>query len=147
MRRGIRISVHGNAPAFGFSIMITCSFGVVSMLRVPATLLDVFLFGTAAALGLALLEGLVSRGFRDRLDEPPEQVELLGTAMNFLSVAAGVGVAAVTASLVIGTPAWPLAGFLAASAYVLAESAEITLAERIQARRGDTPAEPADEGL
>ena len=125
--------------------MITCSFGVVSMLRVPATLPDVFLFGTAAAIGLALLEGLVSRGFRDRLDEPPEQVELLGTAMNFLSVAAGVGVATVTAWLVIGRPAWPLAGFLAAITYVLAESAEISLAERVQARRGDAQVEPSDE--
>ena len=112
MRRAIGTSVHGNAPAFGFSIMINCSFGVVSMLRVPATLPDVFLFGTAAALGLTLLEGLVSRGFRNRLDEPPEQVELLGTAMNFLSVAAGVGVATVAASLVIGRPAWHARGFL-----------------------------------
>jgi hypothetical protein len=143
MRRAIGTSVHGNAPAFGFSIMITCSFGVVSTLRVPATLPDIFLFGTGAALSLALLEGLISRGFRDRLDEAPEEVALLGTAMNFLSVAAGVGVATATAYVVVGMASWPLAGFLAATVYVLTESAEILLAQRVQARRGDPEAEPS----
>ena len=146
MRRAIGTSVHGNAPAFGFSIMITCSFGAVSTLRVPATLPDMFLFGMAAALGVALLEGLVSRGFRDRLEEASEPIQLLGTAMNFLSVAAGIGVAATTAWLVIGKPAWPLAGFFAATAYVLAESAEVQLAQKVQAKRGDVRCEPPEEG-
>lgn len=143
MRRAVGTSVHGNAPAFGFSIMITCSFGVVSTLRVPPTIPDIFLFGIGAAVSLALLEGLVSRGFRDRLDEAPEEVQLFGTAMNFLSVAAGVLVTLATAWLVTGVLAWPLAGFLAAMAYALTESSEIMLAQRVQAKRGDEEAEPA----
>jgi hypothetical protein len=144
IRRAVGTSVHGNAPAFGFSIMITCSFGAVSTLRVPATLPDILLFGIGAALSLALLEGLASRGFRERLDEDPQHVQLLGTAMNFLSVAAGVGIAIATAGLVPGGSAWPLAGFLAALAYAATESAEIMLAERVQARRGRARLELGD---
>jgi hypothetical protein len=143
IRRAVGTSVHGNAPAFGFSIMITASFGVVSTLRVPPTLTAIFLFGIAAALAVGLFEGVITRGFRERLDEAPQEVQLLGTAFNVFSVAAGVGVAMGTAWLVVGLIAWPLAGFLAAMAYVATESVEILLAGRLQAKRGDEEAEPA----
>src|SRR5918998_6601452 len=137
VRRAVGTSVHGNAPAFGFSIMITASFGVVSSLRVPPTLTAIFLFGIAAALAVGLFESAITRGFRERLDEAPQEVQLLGTAFNVFSVAAGVGVAMGTAWLVAGLIAWPLAGFLAAMSYLATESVEILLAGRLQARRGD----------
>jgi hypothetical protein len=63
--------------------------------------------------------------------------------MNLLSVAAGVLIAMATAWLIAGVMAWPLAGFLAALTYVLTESSEILLAQRVQAKRGDEEAEPA----
>ena len=144
VRRAIATSVHGNAPAFGFSIMITVSLGVASTMRLPPGPAEMALFGVSAAIGVSVLEGAVSRGFRDRLDEAPQEVQLLGTAMNFLSVLAGVGTAAASAWLVPGVPGWAFAGFLAAVAYVLTESAEILAAQRLQASAGDPDAEPSD---
>jgi hypothetical protein len=75
--------------------------------------------------------------------KPLRKFKLLGTAFNVFSVAAGVGVAMGTAWLVVGLIAWPLAGFLAAMAYVATESVEILLAGRLHAKRGDEEAEPA----
>ncbi len=137
--------MHGNSPAFGFSIMVTVSFGVLSTSLAPPAVVDMLLFGVAAAVSVALLEGLVSRGFQRRLDEAPEEVRLLGTAMNFLSVGAGVGAAILIGPLIGPRLGWPAGGFLAASAYLIAESVEILLAQRLQAARGDREAEPAAE--
>jgi hypothetical protein len=66
---------------------------------------------------------------------------MLGTAQNFLSVAAGVGVAIAAGELFGGIPVWAATGFAAATVYVLAESLEIAAAERVQHLRGDRQAE------
>ena len=134
-------SVHGNATAFGFSITITVSFGVLNRLEGSPTLLELLLYGVAAALAVALLEALVTYGFRRRAGEAPSEVQMLGSAMNALSVAAGIGAAIGLAKLIDGTAAWPAAAFVASTVFILVESAEVRLAEAIQRLRGDPDAE------
>ncbi|MBB4662137.1 hypothetical protein [Conexibacter arvalis] len=139
--QAVATSVHGNATAFGFSIMITATFGALTTIEGSGTVAEILLFGVGAALSVALLEGIVSRGFRVRSRVAHAEVRLLGTALNVASVSAGVGAAIGTAELVDGAAAWPLASFAAALVYVVVESAEIGLAELVQKARGDTQAE------
>lgn len=134
-------SIRGNSTAFGFSIMITISFGALQRLTGNPSVGELLAFGVAAAIAVALLEGAVSRGFVRRVGSAPPEVSMLGTALNFASVAAGVGAAIGVGELWTGFGAWPVAGFCAAVAYVVAESAEMLLAERLQRRRGDADAE------
>lgn len=134
-------SVRGNSTAFGFSIMITISFGALQSLAGSPSLTELLAFGVAAAIALALLEGAVSRGFVRRVGSAPAEVAMLGTAMNFASVAAGVGAAIAVGELWTTFGAWPAGAFCAAVAYVLAESAEMLIAERVQRSRGDPEAE------
>lgn len=138
-------SVRGNSTAFGFSIMITASFGALTTLRGSANLLEILLFGVAAAAVVAALEGVVTRGFRRAVSEAPSEVRMLGTAMNFASVAAGVATAMGIGEIVGGVAAWPAGGSAAAAVYVLVESAELLLAEGIQRLRGD-PSAGEEEG-
>lgn len=140
--RAISTSVRGNSTAFGFSITITVSFGTLSQLLGKPSLLEMLLFGVAAATSVALLEGAITRGFRAHLSGASQEVQMLGTAMNFASVAAGVGAAIAVGELFGGVPAWPVGAFLAATVYIATESAEILVAERIQSLRGDPQAEP-----
>ncbi len=137
MGRALSTSVHGNSTAFGFSITITASFGVLTNLRGSPGLLEILLYGIAAAIAVAVLEGVVTRGFRRRASRAPSEVQMLGTAMNFASVAAGVASAMAIGEIVGGAVAWPAGAFCASAVYVLGESSEVLLAEGIQRWRGD----------
>jgi hypothetical protein len=140
-------SVSSNATAFGFSITITISYGAIQSTDGSPSLLNLLLYGLAAASAVGLLEGLVTQGFRERVGTLPPEVAMMGTAMNVGSVAAGAGGAILCGELLDGFPVWPLAGFMAAGVYVLAESAEVLLAEMIQKARGDADADhESDDG-
>lgn len=110
------------------------------------TVLEMFLFGIAAAVAVALLEGIVSRGFRVPVGENPLEVRLLGTAMDFASVAAGIATALGVGELLDDAEVWPVAAFLAVLVFIAAESVEFFLAERIQAARGDPRARGSQGG-
>lgn len=142
--RAFGTSIRGNSTAFGFSIMITASFGMVSHIDGAPSVLELLLFGVGAAVAVALLEGGVTRGFRAAIEQTSQEVRMLGTAMSFASVAAGVAAALGAAEILDGTVVWPVAAFAAAMAYVVAESLELLLAEEIQAARG-APVKEAQE--
>jgi hypothetical protein len=142
----ISTSTIGNATAFGFSITITGSFGVVQTIVGNPTVVQVLLFAVAAALVVGGLEGAVTRGFRERVGAVPPEVAMLGTAQNFISVVLGIGAAAGIAAIIDGGAAWPAAGGLSILVFLAAESAETLVAEVIQRRRGDPEASKEREG-
>jgi hypothetical protein len=87
----ISTSTLGNSTAFGFSITITGGFGVIQTVIGSPTMVQVLLFAVAAAAVVAVLEGLLTRGFRVRVGTVPAEVAMLGTAQNFIPVALGIG--------------------------------------------------------
>lgn len=139
-------SVSSNSTAFGFSISITVAFGVTQSLNGSPTMVELLLYGIGAAVAVGLLEAIVTRGFRRRVGSVPPEVSMLGTSMNLLSVAAAVGTAVGVADLVDGTATWPITGFAIAMVFILAETTEILLAERVQRRRGNPEAERERSG-
>jgi hypothetical protein len=141
----IGTSLRGNSPAFGFSITVTGSFAMLQTLAGSPTVVQILLFGVSAALTIGIVEGLVTRGFRDPLGVAPAEVRMLGTAQNFVSVAAGLAAAAGVGALLDAGGAWPLGACAATSAFLVAESAETLLAEWVQRRRGDPEAERAED--
>ena len=140
-RTAVSTSTSGNSAAFGFSITITGSFGVLQTVLGSPSVPRVLLFAVAAALTLGSIQAVVTRGFRDRTGMAPPEVAMLGTAQDFLSVAAAILAVAGTAALVHGWPGWLLGGAVAALVFLAAETAETLLAEVVQRRRGDPEAE------
>lgn len=138
--RALAGAIRGNSTAFGFSITITVSFGIMQRLEGSGSLLDLLLFGLAAALAVSMITGAVTRGFRYRIKPLVSEVSMLGTAQDFLSIAAAVGAVAATGELLDGLPAWLAAGFVSATTFVLVESVEFMVAERVQRLRGDREA-------
>jgi MFS family permease len=133
-RRGLSTSVVNNASAFGFSVMITAGYGMLSHFHSHPRVPNVVLFAFGAVIGIAVIEAMVSRGFRLRPHSHPEEVVMLGTAANLVSVAVALGVFYVSGRFLPELVAWPVAPLLAAAAYVLVEAFELAVAEGVQER-------------
>jgi hypothetical protein len=134
--RGLGLSTRNNSLAYGFSVAITGSFGVLDRLAGTSTVGDVFLFVAGACLPFVLLNAIVTRGFRRRVEREPPMVVAVGTSFSIISAASGVGAAAVLGWALTGSLAW-LAGSLGAScAYLLTAALEIALGRGLHAVAG-----------
>ncbi|HZD65563.1 MAG TPA: hypothetical protein VE152_05665 [Acidimicrobiales bacterium] len=126
MIRGLTGAVTGNAQAFGFSITVTVTYGILSAARSPS-LAETVGFALSAVAAFSLLNLLVSRLVR--LDRPIQgtRAVLIGTATDFLAVGAGVAVAIGVRLGVGGWGSWVLAPFGSGLVYVVVQSLELTL--------------------
>jgi hypothetical protein len=93
--QGIRTSLQNNVSAYGFSVMITASFGVLNATIASPSVVDVFAFLGGAVTGVSILDGLVTRGFRSSFRREKSDVIALGAALGYVSVGLSVGTTAV----------------------------------------------------
>lgn len=134
VRRGLRRAVRSDATAFGYSVLITATFGAVSLQVGGMTVPRLFAFVVGATLGFALLEAVASRGFQVRIREERSDVVLIGTALAPVSVSLGLGAALGAIALVGGTWAWGLAPCAATGTYVVMAGAQMAMARRYEER-------------
>lgn len=135
----MRGSVRNNASAFGYSLMITTSFGLVNTFAGSSGLLRIFLFLFGAATAFIAVEAYVSGGFRRRVGSEPSNIVVLTGAMNLLAVAAGASAAAASAQLP-GIASWAVGGFAATLVYLLVDGVDVLLA-RLTAERTEESAD------
>ena len=132
---GLRTSVRTNATAYGFSIMITASFGVTTVLEVRPVAGDIFLFAFGAVAGFAAVQLGATRGFHaEETGGDRTSVLLIAALLSIASVQAGVGAAALVAWLGAGWYVWVTAPFAASAAFLLVNGAEFALAEEEEER-------------
>lgn len=130
--RGLNASVSDNAQAFGFSITITVSFGVVSVIHPGPSLPDLVGFALAAVAAFSLLNLVVARLVRSDVDvNASTRAMLIGTATDFVAVAAAVGAAIGISEGVHGWIVWELAPFGAALLYVFVQAIELAVGQRL----------------
>lgn len=134
VRRGLRRAVRSDATAFGYSILITSTFGVVDLQVGDPSVLRLFAFAVGATLGFAVLEAVASRGFRVRIREERSDVVLVGTAFAPVSVSLGLATALGAVAVVAGTWAWFAAPCAATVVYVLVAGAQLAAARRYEER-------------
>ncbi len=132
--RELQASLRNNSSAYGFSIMITASFGMLVQALGEPSVTDVFLFAAGGVAAFSVLEAAATAGFRHRTHAERPDVVALGSAFSFLSVGAGVGIAALAGHLLTTGVAWPLGSFAASCTYLLIVAAEMLLARRLQER-------------
>ncbi|MEY8038006.1 hypothetical protein AB8O55_01215 [Saccharopolyspora cebuensis] len=141
---GLQTAVIDNSAAFGFSIMITSSYGALNQLVGSPSLADIVGFAMSAAAAFTLLQAVTTRGFRRRLGAAPRAVVLLGTAFDIVSVALGLGMAVLVALTVPRGAAWPVAALLAVLVFALSQAVELMIAARLERLRGEPGAEDPD---
>ena len=135
IQRGVRTSVRNNISAYGYSVMITAAFAVLSASLGSPPVGDVFLYAGGAVAGVTVVEGVASRGFRVPMRGEPSDVIALGSSFSFASVGLSVGAAALAAPIVPTWAGWLLGSFAASAFYVVASGIEMALARAAQKRR------------
>jgi len=128
--RGLRSAARNNASAYGYSVTITATFGILSLVTGTTTVLEIFAFAGGAVLAYALVDAVASGGFRHGpRDEEPSEVTALGSSVSFVAVGMALAIALVEAQLVGSWAAWPLGAFSATVICLLLLALEIGLAE------------------
>jgi hypothetical protein len=135
--RGLHASARENVSAYGYSVTITASFGLLSVTEGSPGVLAIFLFAAGAILAVALVEAIASGGFRHRLEEEPSRVRALGGSISFPSVGLALAAILLVGYLVSGLLAWPLGSFLATLLFLLVFALELGLAELLSGRPRD----------
>lgn len=135
--RGIRTSIRYNAAAYGYSAMITATYGALTAIDRAPRIFELFLFVLGAAAAFAITEALGSNFFRDRVRGDQAEVVVLGSAFSFISLSGGLAGACAVGWLVDPWPSWALGSFAATSLYLLLLGVELALAERAERRQHD----------
>lgn len=129
--KGLRTSIQENSTAYGYSVMITVSFGALTTAGERPSMGRLFLMVAGAAIAFTLMEALSTRMFRNT-DRESDYVALLGAAFNFVSIGVGLAVAWLTTALTSGWVAWLLVPTAATVAYLVFVGLEITMAKRVE---------------
>lgn len=125
---GLESAVSGNAQAFGYSILITVTYGVVSAAYGNPSRLELLGFALAAVASLSLLNLVIAVLNRQFPAKPTStRIVLIATATDFLAVGLGVGAAVGVTSELGGWPVWPVAPAVAGLLYVLIQGLEFAL--------------------
>ncbi|MGY2001831.1 hypothetical protein [Blastococcus sp. SYSU DS1024] len=141
----MRSTVGRESTTFGFSILVTVTFGICQVTQGSPDLPRIFLYAAGAVMSFTLLEGLLSAGFRRPMPQHPTQTLALGTSLNILSVLVGLGAAALLSASFSHVAVWALAPFVAGLVYLITESLEAAFAERLLVSSGDAAAQEVSD--
>ena len=82
--RSLRSAVGRESTTFGFSILVTVTFGMVQSVHGAPRTLQIFVYAIGAVMSFTILEGLLSGGFRRPMPQHATQTMALGTSLNVL---------------------------------------------------------------
>ncbi len=128
-RQRLRTTLGSSAAPYGYTLATWTSGAVLIHYRgLPDAFAALgFMFG--AVLGFAFVGALAFGGLTRHFDSDQGEAPLIWGSFHFLSVATSIGAAVVVTYLIESfVVAWPLAGFLYTSAYLLTAGAEATIA-------------------
>ena len=128
--------LQGSALPYGYTITLWSTGAMVMSKHGPPKPGSVFLFAAGAIAGFAVMALLLARASASDPVEPTSS-DLLATGMTHVAaVGAAVGAAALIAHLASGV-VWPLASFVATTAYLVLASLQLAIARR-QGRRSSS---------
>ena len=145
LARALRSTVGRESTTFGFSILVTVTFGLLQTTHGPPDRPRIFLYAFGAVMSFTLLEGILSRGFRSPMPQHHTRTLAMGTSLNIVSVLVGLGSALLLAEVTSHVAVWAVAPFVAGAAYLVTESIETALAERVLVRMGDPKADEVSD--
>lgn len=131
--RGLGESTKHNSLAYGYSLALTGTFGLVTILDRTPHVLDIFLFGIGGSITFTIANAAVTRGFTVRVAREPPIILAFGTSFGFLSVSGSLGAAALVGWGFDGWAGWLVAPFAASGTYLLLSALELLLARAVRA--------------
>jgi len=134
--RGLGESTRTNGLAYGYSVVITTTFGVVHALDGGPTVWESLFFGLGTSVTFSVLAAVVTRGFRQRVEREAPVVLSLAAALSVLSICASFGAAVLVAWGLGETLAWFVAPLVASAVYLVVSGVETMLARGLHALAG-----------
>jgi hypothetical protein len=131
------MSARNNALAYGYSIAATASFGMLVHTDGPPSVLRIFMFVLGNGIAFAGVNALVTRGFRQRVEQEPPVVVALSTSLAAVSISAAVGMVLLFGWGVGGWVAWLLGALLGTWAYLSIAALEMALARTLHLTVGE----------
>lgn len=132
---GLNAAIRNNASAYGYSVTITATFGILSAIEGPPKVAEIFAFAAGAVVAFACVEASISRGFRSSMEDEPTTAKMLGSSISIFSIGSAL-LAALAAGLSLrGLVVWPPGAFLATLVYLFAFALELSVAERLRPKR------------
>jgi hypothetical protein len=125
--RGVRTALRNNATAYGFSITITVSYGLVSRKSATTSPSEAISFGFGAALGFVVFGILSVVIFRAGRVSETGQVATISGTVDVVAVVVAV-LSALGLSRIAGYWSWPATGAGAAVVYLLIGGLDVLLA-------------------
>ena len=110
--RGLHASARGNAAAYGYSATITASFGIIGAVVGTPRVAEIFAFALGAVLAFALVEAVISGGFKHGLRDEPSDVKAPGGSISVFSMGFGLCGSLLAGLFAGGFPAWPVGASL-----------------------------------
>lgn len=126
--RGLGSSTRNNSLAYGYSLALTASFGMLALLDRSPDVADLFLFAIGAASTFAFANAVVTRGYRMKTEDEPPVVIAFGTSLGVVSVTGAIGIAALCGWLLPSWLGWLIGGFGASTGYIVLGAFEMLLA-------------------
>ena len=113
-----------SAAPYGFTLATwTTGAVLVGAQGIPSTL-AALAFMVGAVSGFAVVGAVAFGGVGKHFDQESGEARLIWGSFHFFSVGCAIGASALVARYVDGFAAWPLAGFLYTSIYLLVVGAE-----------------------
>src|SRR5436190_18041695 len=131
---GLKTSVLNNTVAYGYSITITASYGVLNVIEDTPTLWAIIVFACGAVLAFTMVEVFVYAGFRHELAQEPIEVVILGSAFSFLSIGLALAATLCVGWLLNGPVSWLIGSFSATIVYISFLALEISVADWLRGR-------------
>jgi hypothetical protein len=135
--RALGSSTRHNSLAYGYSLALTSSFGMLTLLDRSPHVADLFVFGIGAAATFTIANAVVTRGYRVKTQEEPPVVIAFGTSFGMVSVVGSIAVAALCGWLLKGWVGWLVGGFGASTAYLVLGAFELVGAYALRAFLGE----------
>ena len=129
----LRTTLGSTAAAYGYTLAIASSAAMLTSVRGKPGEGELFLFIAGGLVAFALLDALLQLVRASGAESPQTAFPFAG-ALNFVSVAAGLGAATAVAHAIESGLAWFVAALVATATYMLVVAGQVTLVARL--RRG-----------
>lgn len=126
--KNVRLSVQENSSPYGFSVMITGTYALLSTRFRPEPL-DVVAGAAGAASAFMLAELLALTILKRDAEINSQTTRLLGRLLSFLSIGSGIGVAYLCAVHIGGALGWLAAGAAGSFVYLLLDGVALAIAD------------------
>ena len=126
--KNMRLSVQENSSPYGFSVMITGTYALLSTRSRPEAL-DVIAGAAGAASAFMLAELLALTILKREAETNSQRTRLIGRLLSFVSIGSGIGVAYLCAAHIDGALGWLAAGAAGSFAYLLLDGVALAIAD------------------